>query len=205
LLAYSYGMKSNYIIISILSLAIVITGVGLYVWQQQSSAESQQSTSSAEMSVSPTPTKTAAQEKPSASETAEAVSQKVSLYHVAIGDTQAGPEIGCGDSLVGVTKQLTTVRPLTDSIKALLALDDEYYGESGLYNALWQSNLRLDSASISNGVATIALSGDLRLGGTCDSPRVKAQLEATATQFASVNSVTITVNGQPLDQALSTK
>ena len=120
-----------------------------------------------------------------------------------MGDTTAGAEIGCGDSVVGVTQKLTTSTPLTDTIRALLAIKDEHYGQSGLYNALWQSDLSLQSATISNGVATIALAGNLKLSGTCDSPRVKEQLTVTATQFESVDSANITLNGQPLDQALS--
>ncbi len=203
-------MKKNYIIISALVIAVLLTGIGLFVWQGQNTTQNtpkdNQASNSATATATTTPTPTTNQaNQPSASQTVQPVEQTVKLYLVAIGDTQAGTEIGCGDSLVGVTKQLTTTTPLTDTLKALLAIKDEYYGQSGLYNALWQSNVVLDSVAITNGVATIALSGDLQLGGTCDSPRVKGQLTAIATQFSTVTSANITLNGQPLDQALSPK
>jgi hypothetical protein len=40
------------------------------------------------------------------------------------------------------------------------------------------------------------------VGGVCDEPRVRAQLEETALQFVTVDSVSIFVNGQPLAEAL---
>ena len=80
-----------------------------------------------------------------------------------------------------------------------------YYGESGLYNALYQSNLRLGSISRNGNAWTIRLTGSLLLGGTCDGPRVKAQLEQTALQFSTVKSVRYYVNGQPLESLLSGK
>jgi hypothetical protein len=47
------------------------------------------------------------------------------------------------------------------------------------------------------------MSGELMLGGTCDVPRVQAQLERTATQFQSVSKVQFFLNGKPLDEILS--
>ncbi|MCL4208799.1 GerMN domain-containing protein, partial [Patescibacteria group bacterium] len=71
---------------------------------------------------------------------------------------------------------------------------------------LYQSNLVLDKATItSSGIAEVYLTGELKLGGTCDVPRAQAQLEQTIRQFSSVNQVKIYLNGQPLDQALSSR
>ena len=196
-------MRKSVVLVIILIVALVIAGGALFMWQQGSAnTTDQQASESANPSPSATPAFGSA-DLPSANETAQPVEQSVSLFLVAVGDTTAGAEIGCGDSLVGVTQKLTTSTPLADTIRALLAIKDEHYGQTGLYNALWQSDLSLQSATISNGVATIALTGNLRLGGTCDSPRVKEQLTVTATQFESVDSANITLNGQPLDQALS--
>ena len=63
----------------------------------------------------------------------------------------------------------------------------------------------MDSLSISNGVASVALSGSLKLGGECDNPRVQAQLEQTVLQFPTVTQAEITINGKPLKDALSLK
>jgi hypothetical protein len=43
------------------------------------------------------------------------------------------------------------------------------------------------------------------LGGVCDNPRVEAQLVETAMQFPGVMEAAITINGTPLEEALSLK
>ena len=41
------------------------------------------------------------------------------------------------------------------------------------------------------------------LGGVCDDPRIKAQLEESALQFNTVDKASVFINGVPLDQLLS--
>lgn len=119
---------------------------------------------------------------------------------------KSGPAVGCGDSAIPVTVVVpATQGVLRAAFTALLGLKTRTYGESGLYNALYQSSLALDSLKLENGVATIHLSGSLVLGGECDNPRVKAQLEGTALQFSTVKTAAIYINDQTLDQALSLK
>jgi hypothetical protein len=65
--------------------------------------------------------------------------------------------------------------------------------------------LKADSVSIVNAKATIHLSGTLRLSGVCDNPRVEAQIEETALQFATVKQVQVFVNNIVLEKALSLK
>jgi hypothetical protein len=43
------------------------------------------------------------------------------------------------------------------------------------------------------------------LGGVCDNPRVEAQIEETALQFATVSEVAVFVNGKPLEEIISLK
>ncbi|HLJ69610.1 MAG TPA: GerMN domain-containing protein, partial [Chloroflexota bacterium] len=80
-----------------------------------------------------------------------------------------------------------------------------YYGKSGLYNALYQARLTVNSVVIRNGRAVINLRGKLNLRGVCDNPRVEAQLKRTAFQFPTVHSVAIFVNSVPLWKVLSTR
>ena len=130
---------------------------------------------------------------------------EVNIYLIAVGDNGAsGPLVGCGDSVVAVKRQLSapTRAPLRAALQELLSIHDENYGQSGLRNALFGSNLTIDSVTIENEVAKIALSGTMSLAGECDDPRFKAQLEYTALQFSTVKSVEITVNGTPLDDLL---
>lgn len=130
---------------------------------------------------------------------------RVKVYFIALGDNGAsGPQIGCNDSAVAVEVAIEpTPAPLTAAIKQLLAVRSEYYGQSGLYNALYQSNLTLASATVENGRATVYLTGDLRIGGVCDAPRVEAQLKQTARQFGTVDEAIIYVNGKRIEEVLS--
>ncbi|MCC6455172.1 MAG: LysM peptidoglycan-binding domain-containing protein [Caldilineaceae bacterium] len=117
-----------------------------------------------------------------------------------------GGPLGCGDTLVPVTVEIPSTRAvLRASLDKLLSLRTPYYGESGLYNALYQSQLTLDDVRIDNRVATIRLSGQVVLGGVCDSPRVQAQLEQAALQFSTVDQVKIYLNGNLLQDVLSEK
>jgi hypothetical protein len=107
-----------------------------------------------------------------------------------------GP-IGCNDSVVAVVRPIEpTAGPLRAAIQALLDLGGPTYGESGLYNALWQSDLAIESVTLVDGTATIRLVGAYVLGGTCDEPRVPAQLLSTALQFATVEEAILYINGE---------
>ena len=112
--------------------------------------------------------------------------------------------IGCGDSVIPVEVQFApTAAPLTAALNALFSNRQQYYGESGLYSALYASTLQVSAVNIVNGEAIISLTGTLQLGGACDSPRVQAQIEQTALQFSTVDRVSIFLNGTPLSNSLS--
>ncbi len=118
----------------------------------------------------------------------------------------SGKLIGCGDSAVAVNVEVPyTKGVLKASLNKLLSIKDQYYGQSGLYNVLYQSNLKLSSVAIKNGEAIIKLTGKLTLGGECDNPRVQAELEQTALQFSTVKKVSIYLNNVPLSKVLSLK
>ena len=124
----------------------------------------------------------------------------VTLYFVALDDGGAqGEGIGCGDSLVGIPASPEVApEPIEGALAALVDADPALYEDQGLYNALAESNLTLDEVVVDQAVTTVALSGDLVIGGVCDEPRVQAQIEATARQFFDVSEVRIIVNGDPL-------
>ena len=115
-----------------------------------------------------------------------------------------GGTIGCSDGIVMVQRNVAaTQAPLTAAIGQLLSIKQQNYGQSGLYNALYASNLSIQSISIVNGKALIYLVGQLSSGGVCDDPRIIAQFHYTATQFSTVSSVQVYVNGIPLESLLS--
>ena len=131
--------------------------------------------------------------------------QTVLIFLVAIGDNGASGEmIGCGDSLVGVEIAIEpTQTVLRAALTALLNLPaDMTYGQSGLYNSLYLSDLQIESLDIVDRQATIALSGTLIYGGECDIPRIEAQLTALALQFSTIDSVIILINDTPLSELL---
>lgn len=151
----------------------------------------------------PSATPPPATAQPVASPTPDNMVVKIFLIALEDGGV-SGPAVGCGDSALAVNREIpSTTGVLRAALEDLLALDDQFFGESGLYNALYQSDLRVEGVALKDGTATVDLSGSLLLGGVCDSPRVKAQLEQTALQFSTVSRVVIRVNGVLLDEVLS--
>jgi LysM repeat protein len=126
----------------------------------------------------------------------------VNIYLISVGDGGArGPEIGCADSIVPVEVQIEpTAAPLRASLEQLFAAQGDDYG---LYNVFERSQLSVEGINIVDGQATIQLSGQLSIGGVCDTPRVEEQLERTARQFDTVDTVSVTLNNQPLSEVLS--
>ena len=129
----------------------------------------------------------------------------VKIFLIAVDDNgQGGMAVGCGDSAIPVEVEIQpTQAVLKAAVEALLALKSQNYGESGLYNALYQSDLKLDKLSLDGGKASVYLTGSLKIGGECDAPRVQAQLEQTVLQFSTVKEADIYINGRPLSDALS--
>ena len=123
------------------------------------------------------------------------------IYLVAIGDNgENGQLIGCQDSLIPVEVEIeATDDPATRVERALNALFGVGENQDDLYNALYQSTLTVDSVTVEGDEVTVALSGDVLVGGTCDEPRVIEQIRATVLDAAGVGMATITVNGTPLD------
>jgi len=131
----------------------------------------------------------------------------LTIYYVAVGDNGvSGPKIGCGDSLVATTTApVTFTDQVGPSIKTLLANKSRDIGMSGLINVLYQSSLTYLGGELDGSTITIWLSGQFMLGGVCDIPRAKAQLEYTAMSASGATSAQVFVNGRPIDEVLSLK
>lgn len=127
-------------------------------------------------------------------------SREVRVYLVALDDDgKAGRKIGCGDSLVPVTRKIRAgVAPLKAAIQELLLIPHDY--DARLKNFWRGGNLRVRSVALSRaGVATIRISGaGPTVGGVCDVPRIESQIEETARQFPNVRRVRVFVNGRTL-------
>jgi hypothetical protein len=145
--------------------------------------------------------------EPTTSPTEEPLVHTVRIFLVAIDDNgQGGQLIGCGDSLIPVDVEIPpTQGVMKAALQALLLLKTQYYGESGLYNALYQADLQVEKITITDGKASVYLTGEMIMGGECDIPRVQAQLEQTVLQFPTVSEADIFINGQSLADVLSLK
>lgn len=130
--------------------------------------------------------------------------REVKVYLVALDDDgRSGQKIGCGDSLVPVTRRIGARRPtLRIAIQELLLIPHEY--DARLKNFWRGRNLRVRSVSVNRaGVATIHIAGaGPQVAGVCDQPRIESQIEETAKQFPNVRRVRVFVNGRTLASAI---
>jgi hypothetical protein len=126
------------------------------------------------------------------------------IYLVALKDDgKQGQKIGCGDSLVKVERQTVSDTRITDVYQDILGIKDQTDPETGLTNALYQSDLHLDTATIQGSAARVYLSGTLKTAGDdCDAARIQAQLEEPARQFEGVRTVEVYINNTALKEAL---
>jgi len=133
-------------------------------------------------------------------------SQSIMIYLVAVGDNgKTGKKIGCGDSLIAVTRTINkTAAPLTAAIRKLLQTPQHpsVDGSPNLENFWKGRNLKVRSAFIVNRTATIRLSGELSVAGVCDEPRIESQIDATARQFPTVKRVNVFIGNQTLAAAI---
>ncbi|HEX6202853.1 MAG TPA: GerMN domain-containing protein [Thermoanaerobaculia bacterium] len=127
------------------------------------------------------------------------------------GEASGGDTFGCGDRLRGVevpvaSEGLDTAGRIGAALRSLLAAEGGPETPGDLYSAFDRSTLTVERVAAVGGVEglyRVELAGDLVLGGVCDNPRVRAQIEATARQFAGVEDVEIVIDGEPLEALLS--
>jgi len=133
------------------------------------------------------------------------VKAPLALFYVAMADEgKVGERIGCGDSLVPtLTEPVETNDRLKAALDRLLAGRDSIVSGTELYNSLYEADLSVTEASVKNDVATVRLTGELLLRGTCDTPRAEAQLTETIKAAAGTESAEVFLNGETLREALS--
>jgi hypothetical protein len=133
-------------------------------------------------------------------------SQSIMIYLVAVGDDgKTGKKIGCGDSLIAVSRTINkTAAPLTAAIRGLLQTPQHpgVDGNPKLENFWKGRNLKVRSVFIVNHTATIRLSGEPSVAGVCDEPRIESQIDATARQFPTVKRVKVFIGNQTLAAAI---
>lgn len=129
----------------------------------------------------------------------------VTVYYVLLDDGgRNGVRFGCNDSLVGIARTSPAEEALPAAMGALLDPPGDVLSkhEPEAYNALSGSRLKFLSGSFDGTTVTVYLAGVLRPGGTCDVPRMEAQLTQTAVAAAGAVRAEIYVNGRTLADAL---
>jgi hypothetical protein len=126
------------------------------------------------------------------------------VYFVSLDDGgSTGVRFGCNDSLVAVFHSSAGADdPLRSSLGILLGGGDP---PDGLYNSLDDSTLQYVSAYFDGTTVVVNLTWTLRPGGTCDIPRLEAQLTHTAVSAVGASRAEIYVDGRRLADILSLK
>ena len=188
--------------------ALIIGGVSYYLYQRQSTTETKNPKTrdvagdkeGTDQEETETPETTMPQ--PNLEE------DQVAVYFVDIGNKRNVEEtFGCDDSLSYLERQLegteqTTAGKIKTAVTFMVEGTDRLVGKGGLYNVFYNSDLTVDRVEIEESTAKVYLTGELALAGTCDNPRVDAQLTETITQFEEVESAEIYLNEEPLDLSL---
>ncbi|MBT2597412.1 GerMN domain-containing protein [Arthrobacter sp. ISL-72] len=124
------------------------------------------------------------------------------VYFVALDDGgSTGVRFGCNDSLVAVFHSPAGAEePLHAALGILLGGGEP---PNGLYNSLHGSSLQYVSAYFDGTTVVVNLTGTVRPGGTCDIPRLEAQLTHTAVSAVGAARAEIYVDGRRLADVLS--
>lgn len=128
----------------------------------------------------------------------------VTAYFVMVDDGgRHGVRFGCNDSLVDSSPAGSAGDARLKA--AIVALLDSEQQHGGLFNAVGGSRLKFLSGSFDGTTVTVYLAGTLKPGGTCDLPRIEAQLTQTALQAVGAIRADIYINGETLADFLKLK
>lgn len=178
--------RSNRALLVVVAAAVIALAVVGYLWYASAGL------GGVSMSTT-TPTSTgsaATTTQPSATATTS-----VRLAMLDINATSNGKSRGCDRVVMVPWNVATTSAPLTAALQSLFAISTT--SVSGWFNFIDRTNetLQFDHATVSSGVAHIYLTGSLSgLAGVCDDPRAQIQIEETALQFSTVQSVRLYLN-----------
>lgn len=150
----------------------------------------------------PTPTETATATLPPPTPSGE---DAIYIYYMLLDN---GGPVGCGDTAIKINTGLWRTGDVAqDTATALKRLFASHYKDMGnLYNALYASNIKVDTVSFKafDGIISIRLSGTYgRTDDRCDNSRSRAQVWSTIRQFSDVKTIDILLNGNLLGDILA--
>ncbi len=131
---------------------------------------------------------------------------------------ERGAYVGCGDVVYYISKEIDhTLAPLNAvyqelfSLQEVLVVDEVEYVNPIYYHVKGRAistgsgddwivaPLEFEKVTVENGIASVYLMGGYATVGTCEPPRTQAVLEFSATQFDTVDSVNIYLNGDKME------
>ncbi|WP_309106359.1 GerMN domain-containing protein [Arthrobacter sp.] len=154
----------------------------------------------------PSPTQGAALPAGNPPAPAASARQSGTAYFVMLDDGgSGGVRFGCNDSLVSVPLAAPLANePLQSALQALLpGSSGGGSAPDGLYNSLASSTLSFVSGYFDGSTVVVNLSGTVSPAGTCDIPRIEAQLTQTAVTAVGATRAEIYINGRRLAEVLS--
>ncbi|MFA7277722.1 MAG: hypothetical protein WC101_01900 [Candidatus Gracilibacteria bacterium] len=123
-----------------------------------------------------------------------ATTNQTTVYMIKLDDngaTTGSVQVGCGDSAIPVAAtasyQFIPTDPVASINAAMLTLLNTtatQYQPQSLMNSLAGQTMTIQSVDQSGTQYTVHLNGSFSFGGTCDMPRVKAQVEETIKKAA---------------------
>lgn len=134
----------------------------------------------------------------------------IKVFYIILNDEgKMGQTVGCGDSVVGIYKEIpATTTPLSVALSLLFSDKNETATSTRgeLFNAVAKSNLKIKKIQMKSATSTdVYLAGSISSGGVCDNPRIQAQILNTAQQFGGIQKVNVFINNKTLEEALSSK
>jgi hypothetical protein len=113
-------------------------------------------------------------------------------------------EPGCHDTLMPVwPSHVPHENPLRGAVDDLLQITDAHNQIMRLDNVFGESGLLIEDCSVHDGTAVVAFRGSLGLLDECDAANAAGQIEATARKLPGVQRAVVTLNGEPLRDAMA--
>jgi hypothetical protein len=113
-------------------------------------------------------------------------------------------ESGCHDALMPVwPARVPHENPLRGAVDYLLDITDAHNARMCLDNVFGRSGLLIEECSVHDGTAVVAFRGSLGVLDECDAANAAGQIEATARKLPGVRHAMVTLNGEPLRDAMA--
>ncbi len=140
-------------------------------------------------------------------EEAQTNQKVISIFLIALDDNgKSGQKIAYNDSLVAINRTIPeSSNPVETALLELFSVKEKYDAESGLYNFLYDSDLKIQEINIDDGLAEVYLTGDYNVAGIIQESQIDAQIRQTILQFPKIREAKIFFDGSEILEGISEK